>query len=95
MLKKHTTMSYKKAFCALTRWCTGMIMGGFLVFGASEASAQVVVEGNVFGGGKGSSAVVTGNPQVTLSGDAQVSGNVFGGGDAAAVTGSTQVTIKE
>ena len=50
--------------------------------------------GNVFGGGKGATATVTGNPKVTLSGMAQVAGNVYGGGDAAAVSGKTQVVVQ-
>jgi hypothetical protein len=55
---------------------------------------------NVFGGGKGSTAIVTGNPVVTI-GDANashvavVTGNVYGGGDAAAVTGNTTVTYND
>ena len=55
---------------------------------------------NVFGGGKGASAVVTGNPVVTI-GDANgshvanVTGRVYGGGDAAAVTGNTTVTYND
>ncbi len=61
----------------------------------SSALRRLLVFVLLFGGGKGAGAVVTGNPHVTLSGDAQVGGNVFGGGDAAAVTGSTQVTIEE
>ena len=50
---------------------------------------------NVFGGGKGSTAAVTGNPQVTLSGTAHVTGNVYGGGDAAAVSGQTNVILRD
>ena len=53
------------------------------------------VSHNVFGGGLGTTAAVTGNPQVTLSGTAEVGGNVYGGGDAAPVTGSTKVTLKD
>ena len=49
---------------------------------------------NVFGGGMGNTAVVTGNPQVTLSGTAHVTGNVYGGGNAAPVTGSTSVILQ-
>jgi hypothetical protein len=58
---------------------------------------------NVYGGGKGASAVVTGNPYVTI-GDisqehssyvAEVKGSVFGGGDAAAVTGNATVLIQK
>ena len=46
---------------------------------------------NVFGGGLGATAVVTGNPQVNLTGGSCQ--NVYGGGNAAPVTGSTNVTI--
>ena len=97
MQKKHTTMSYKKAFCALTRWCTGIIMGGFLVFGASEASAQVVVEGNVFGGGN--AADVSGNTTVLMQGtNPTVNTAVYGGGAKADVgtnaSNTTTVTIE-
>ena len=49
---------------------------------------------NVYGGGKGSGAKVTGNPQVTLSGNVHVGGSVFGGGDAAEVKGNTNVLLK-
>ncbi len=50
---------------------------------------------NIFGGGKGNTATVTGNPQVTLSGNAHVTGNVYGGGDAAPVTGQTNVQLHD
>ena len=50
---------------------------------------------NIFGGGKGNTATVTGNPQVTLSGNAHVTGNVYGGGDAAQVTGHTNVQLRD
>ena len=59
------------------------------------------VSNNVYGGGKGTTAVVTGNPVVTI-GDvtnanysAIVEGNVFGGGDAAAVEGNASVTYND
>ena len=54
---------------------------------------------NVFGGGLGASAIVTGDPEVTVGDDTddahhvEVVGNVFGGGDAAAVEGEPTVTI--
>ena len=57
------------------------------------------VSQNVFGGGLGASAIVTGNPVVTI-GDAdneakvaKIGGDVYGGGDAAAVVGTTQVNV--
>ncbi|MBQ9200869.1 MAG: chitobiase/beta-hexosaminidase C-terminal domain-containing protein [Bacteroidales bacterium] len=55
---------------------------------------------NVYGGGKGASAVVTGDPSVVI-GDANagysaiVGGDVYGGGDAAGVTGNTSVTYND
>ena len=59
-----------------------------------------LVDGVVFGGGKGLTAVVTGTPAVTIGDNnaahrAIVTGSVFGGGDAAAVTGSTTVTYND
>jgi len=54
---------------------------------------------NVFGGGLGTSAVVTGNPQVTI-GDtdanhtATVGGSVYGGGDAGKIAGNTSVYVQ-
>lgn len=56
------------------------------------------VSENVFGGGLGSTAIVYGNPQVTI-GDATaehkaiVKGDVYGGGDAAAVSGTPVVKV--
>ena len=56
---------------------------------------------SVYGGGKGATAIVTGNPIVTIGDNtsnttyAIVSGNVYGGGDAAAVTGNTSVTYND
>lgn len=55
--------------------------------------------GNVFGGGLGASAIVTGNPHVNLKqSDGQtctVLSSIYGGGDAAGVTGNpTIVTTK-
>ncbi|MBR3937834.1 MAG: chitobiase/beta-hexosaminidase C-terminal domain-containing protein [Bacteroidaceae bacterium] len=51
---------------------------------------------NVFGGGKGQGATVTGNPVVTIGASGKtvtIAGNVYGGGDAAPVDGNTLVTI--
>ena len=53
---------------------------------------------NVFGGGQGTDAIVTGNPQVTIGDatdgyEADVTGDVYGGGDAAAVTGTPVVHV--
>ena len=57
------------------------------------------VGGSVFGGGLGLTAVVTGNPQVTIGDDVEnhtaiVNNNVYGGGDEAEVTGYTLVTVQ-
>lgn len=56
------------------------------------------VQQNVYGGGFGSTAIVTGTPVVTVGVSdagktARVWGHVFGGGNAAAITGSTNVNI--
>ena len=56
------------------------------------------VSGNVFGGGKGSTAVVDGNPAVTVGDNnpnhtVVIDGNVFGGGEAADVKGSITIDI--
>ncbi len=57
------------------------------------------LSGSVFGGGLGSTAVVTGNPQVTIGSTTStdvvtIDGNVFGGGDAANVAGSPVVLVQ-
>lgn len=49
------------------------------------------VSANVFGGGFGTAARVTGNPRVNITGGT-IAGNVYGGGEAAPVTGSPVVT---
>ena len=56
------------------------------------------IANNVFGGGLGSTAVVTGNPQVTIGSTTTgkkviIGGDVYGGGDAAAVSGTPVVTV--
>ena len=51
------------------------------------------VTGNVFGGGLGSTAAVTGNPVVNINGENAVAGSVFGGGQEANVAGNTTVTV--
>ena len=51
---------------------------------------------DVFGGGKGPAATITGDPVVTIGSSGKtviVNGSVYGGGDAAPVTGNTQVAI--
>lgn len=49
------------------------------------------ITGSVYGGGLGESAVITGNPVVTVSGGNV--GNLYGGGNAASVTGNTTVLV--
>ena len=84
-------------------WYVGYVFGGGNMATYSEKTSghpavnvkAGKVTHHVFGGGNGSGAAVTGNPTVTLSGTAEVGGNVFGGGNAAAVTGNTKVLIKD
>ena len=51
-----------------------------------------IVKANVYGGGLGLTATVTGNPQVSQGG-ATVTSNIFGGGSEAPVIGNPTVTI--
>lgn len=58
------------------------------------------VNQDVFGGGLGAGAVITGSPKVTIGAKKEsvaypcrVGGNVFGGGNAAAVNGNTDVEV--
>lgn len=98
MTKKiYIAMNYNKAFSALSRLFVGVIMGVFFVLGASGASAQVVVNGNVFGGGN--AADVSGNSTVLMQGSATVETDVYGGGALANVgtlnnSNTTTVTIE-
>ena len=97
MTKKiYYAMNYNKASFALSRWCASMILGGLLVFGTFGASAQVVVNGNVFGGGN--AADVTGNSTVLMQDNATVETDVYGGGALANVgtnnSNATTVTIE-
>ena len=84
-------------------WYVGYVYGGGNnaaysnagnAFPAVNHSAGKVTY-NVYGGGKGSTAIVTSNPKVILSGTAQVGGNVFGGGNAAPVVGNPTVLLKD
>jgi hypothetical protein len=57
--------------------------------GTTPASAPIIL-GDVFGAGKGKkthgySALMRGNPTVTIEGDAKVRGSVYGGGEIASV----------
>ena len=58
--------------------------------GSAEGPAEPVIMGSVFGGGKGEkthgySALVRGNPTVTIEGNAKVLKSVYGGGEIASV----------
>lgn len=53
------------------------------------------VRGSIFGGGLGTSAVITGDTRVGIFGTTTVRGNVYGGGDLGRVTGNTNVVIGE
>ena len=87
------------ATCA---WYVGDVYGGGNLAPYTGSPAVNIKNGTVsqkvYGGGKGSTAVVTGNPLVTVGDNtnanysAIVLGDVYGGGDAAAVTGNTSVT---
>lgn len=87
--------------CA-NHWYVGYVFGGGNNATYSQKTADYpevnvqagLVTHHVFGGGNGSGATVTGNPTVTLSGNAQVGGNVYGGGNAAAVDGNTSVKLQ-
>ena len=86
-------------------WYVGNVFGGGNLASYTGSPAVNVKNGavslNVYGGGKGASAVVTGNPVVTVGDATQASysaivgGDVYGGGDAAAVTGNTTVTYND
>ena len=93
---------------ATCSWYLGNVYGGGNLAAYSQKTAghpavnikNGTVSGNVYGGGKGSTAVVTGNPIVTIGDDtsghaAIVTGDVYGGGDAAAMTGNTTVTYND
>ena len=60
----------------------------------SSSDNTTSAHGNVFGGGFGPSAVVTGNTSVDIRGNrTSVDANVYGGGNAGRVSGNTSVTI--
>ena len=87
-------MNYKKSFSAISTWCAKVCVCGIMIFGAFGASAQVVVGGNVFGGGN--AANVTGNATVQMEQvDATVEHDVYGGGALANVGGNTVLHILE
>ena len=85
-------MNYKKSFSAISTWCAKVCVCGIMIFGAFGASAQVVVGGNVFGGGN--AADVTGSATVQMEQvDATVEHDVYGGGALANVGGNTVLHI--
>ena len=58
--------------------------------GSTPATSAPEIKGDVFGAGKGKkthgySALLRGNPTVTIEGDAKVRGSVYGGGEIASV----------
>lgn len=61
-----------------------------VVYGPTINLKNGTVSHNVYGGGLGETAVITGNPVVNLIG-ATVTNDIFGGGDAAPVVGSPLV----
>ena len=98
------TVNIEKDEDSTCGWYVGNVYGGGNLAAYSGSPAVNIKNGtvshNVYGGGKGQSAVVTGSPIVTI-GDATegyvaiVTGDVYGGGDAAAVTGNTTVTYDD
>ena len=80
---------------------TGNVFGGgeaAPVTGSPVVTANYGQAANLYGGGLGSTAVVTGSPAVIISKTQDKTltlTDVFGGGDAAAVTGSTAVTLTD
>lgn len=80
---------------------TGNVFGGgeaAPVTGSPVVTANYGQAANIYGGGLGSTAVVTGSPAVIISktqNQTLTLTDVFGGGDAAAVTGSTAVTLTD
>ncbi|MBR1644750.1 MAG: hypothetical protein IJ684_05230 [Bacteroidales bacterium] len=54
-----------------------------------------LLHNHIFGGGKGSTAVITGDTDVHVMGATHVRGNVYGGGNAGKVTGDTHVKVGE
>ena len=89
------------ADCA-SDWYIGNVYGGGNLAAYSAPSGNLsypqvnilngLVTTDVYGGGLGSSATVTGNPVVTINGGS-VGNDVFGGGSEAAVIGATHVTV--
>ncbi len=60
---------------------------------SGEITTQEEGDGNIYGGGYGASAVLTGNTTINVTGGT-IAKDVYGGGALANVTGSTEVNIK-
>ncbi len=99
-----TVNVYENSECALS--IDNVYGGGQLApYSHSAGYPEVnIIKGtvnqNVFGGGLGAGAVVTGSPKVTIGAKREsvaypcrVGGDVFGGGNAAAVNGNTDVEV--
>ena len=99
-----TVNVYENSECALS--IDNVYGGGQLApYSHSTGYPEVnIIKGtvnqNVFGGGLGAGAVVTGSPKVTIGAKREsvaypcrVGGDVFGGGNAAAVNGNTDVEV--
>jgi hypothetical protein len=99
-----TVNVYENSECALS--IDNVYGGGQLApYSHSTGYPEVnIIKGtvnqDVFGGGLGSGAVVTGSPKVTIGAKREsvaypcrVGGDVFGGGNAAAVNGNTDVEV--
>ena len=59
---------------------------------SGEITTQEEGDGNIYGGGYGASAVLTGNTTINVAGGT-ISKDVYGGGALANITGSTEVNI--
>lgn len=99
-----TVNVYESSECALS--IDNVYGGGHLApYSHSAGYPEVnIIKGtvnqDVFGGGLGAGAVITGSPKVTIGAKKEsvaypcrVGGNVFGGGNAAAVNGNTDVEV--
>lgn len=86
-----------------TLWVENVYGGGNVASYTGNPVVNVLngyVHQSVFGGGLGETAIVTGNPQVTIGDNnanhqVTITGNVFGGGDAANVVGSPVVIVND
>ena len=92
--RKRMKMKYNNALLAVARRCVGMVAAGLftLTGGGAAAQTNVVVHGNVFGGGN--AADVSGSTTVLMQGNALVKNSVYGGGAMAETGANTTVTIE-